>query len=45
MGDGHLAPKEQQALVAMAQAFQIPDATLTPHVQVLMYKNNLSVFG
>lgn len=45
MGDGFLAPNEQQMLVQMAQAFQIPDQHLQPYVQALMIKNNLSVFG
>ena len=45
MGDGFLAPQEQQMLVAMAQYFQIPDAYLQPYVQCLMTKNNLTVFG
>lgn len=45
MGDGHLAGAEQQALVAVQQAFGIPDETLRTQVQTLMAKNNLSVFG
>ncbi len=45
MGDGHLAPQEQNMLVQMAQMFQIPDAHLQPYVQALMIKNNTSVFG
>lgn len=45
MGDGYLAPEEQQRLIQMAQYFQIPDAHLQPYVQALMIKNNLSVFG
>jgi uncharacterized tellurite resistance protein B-like protein len=45
MGDGYLAPEEQQRLAYMAQYFQIPDAHLHPYVQTLMVKNNLSIFG
>ena len=45
MGDGHLGPQEQQMLNQMSQAFQIPEQHLTPCVQTLMMKNNLSVFG
>lgn len=45
MGDGFLAPEEQQRLQYMAQYFQIPDAHLHPYIQTLMVKNNLSVFG
>jgi hypothetical protein len=45
MGDGHLAPQEQQSLIAMQQAFGIPDDALRPAVQTLMAKNNLSPFG
>lgn len=44
MGDGFLAPQEQQMLVMMAQYFQIPDAHLHPYIQAFMLKNNLSVF-
>lgn len=44
MGDGHLAPQEQQMLVQMAQYFQIPDTHLHPYVQAFMIKNNLTVF-
>lgn len=45
MGDGFLAPEEQQRLMYMAQYFQIPETHLTPYIQTLMVKNNLSVFG
>ena len=45
MGDGYLAPEEQQQLQYMAQYFQIPDAHLHPYVQTLMLKNNLNIFG
>jgi uncharacterized tellurite resistance protein B-like protein len=45
MGDGYLAPEEQQQLQYMAQYFQIPDAHLHPYVQTLMVKNNLNIFG
>jgi hypothetical protein len=45
MGDGHLAGEEAQTLVAVQQAFGIPDDVLRPQVQTLMTKNNLSVFG
>jgi uncharacterized tellurite resistance protein B-like protein len=45
MGDGYLAPEEQQRLMYMAQYFQIPDAHLHPYIQTLMVKNNLSIFG
>ncbi|EYF04883.1 tellurite resistance TerB family protein [Chondromyces apiculatus] len=45
MGDGYLAPQEQQMLTQMQQYFQIPDAHLHPYVQAFMIKNNLSVFG
>ena len=45
MGDGYLAPEEQQQLQYMAQYFQIPDAHLHPYVQTLMVKNNLTIFG
>lgn len=45
MGDGYLAPEEQQRLMYMAQYFQIPDAHLHPYIQTLMVKNNLAVFG
>lgn len=45
MGDGYLAPEEQQRLIYMAQYFQIPDAHLQPYIQTLMIKNNLSIFG
>ena len=44
MGDGYLAPEEQQRLMYMAQYFQIPDAHLHPYIQTLMVKNNLSIF-
>ena len=44
MGDGFLAPAEQQRLQLMAQWFQIPDAHLQPYVQTLMLKNNTGVF-
>ncbi|MDI1479851.1 TerB family tellurite resistance protein [Polyangium sp. y55x31] len=44
MGDGYLAPQEQQMLVLMAQVFQIPDAHLHPYIQAFMIKNNLTVF-
>lgn len=45
MGDGYLAPQEQQMLAQMQQFFQIPDAHLHPYVQAFMIKNNLTVFG
>lgn len=45
MGDGFLAPEEQQRLMYMAQFFQIPEAHLNPYIQTLMVKNNLTVFG
>jgi uncharacterized tellurite resistance protein B-like protein len=45
MGDGYLAPEEQQMLVMMQQAFQIPDAHLQPYIQCLALKNNLSVYN
>ncbi|HSN96884.1 MAG TPA: TerB family tellurite resistance protein [Candidatus Nanopelagicales bacterium] len=45
MGDGYLAPQEQQMLTQMQQHFQIPDAHLHPYVQAFMIKNNLTVFG
>ncbi len=45
MGDGYLAPQEQQMLVQMSQYFQIPDAHLHPYIQGFMIKNNLTVFG
>jgi tellurite resistance protein len=45
MSDGHLAPEEQQRLIQMAQYFQIPESHLSPYIQTLMLKNNLSIFG
>lgn len=45
MGDGYLAPEEQQRLMYMAQYFQIPEAHLHPYIQTLMVKNNVSIFG
>ena len=45
MGDGYLAPEEQQQLQYMAQYFQIPEAHLHPYIQTLMLKNNISIFG
>jgi uncharacterized tellurite resistance protein B-like protein len=45
MGDGFLAPEEQQMLVQMQQYFQIPDAHLHPYIQAFTIKNNLSVFN
>ena len=45
MGDGYLAPEEQQRLMYMAQYFQIPDAHLHPYIQTLMVKNNIAIFG
>lgn len=45
MGDGHLAPKEQQMLNQIVQAWQIPEQYLGPYVQALMVKNNVAVFG
>ena len=45
MGDGYLAPEEQQMLVQMQQFFQIPDAHLQPYVQAFTIKNNLTVFN
>ena len=45
MGDGYLAPEEQQMLVQMQQYFQIPDAHLQPYIQAFTIKNNLNVFN
>lgn len=45
MGDGHLAPAEQQMLNQIVQAWQIPEQYLGPYVQALMVKNNVTVFG
>jgi uncharacterized tellurite resistance protein B-like protein len=45
MGDGYLAPEEQQRLMYMAQYFQIPEAHLHPYIQTLMMKNNTSIFN
>ncbi|WP_437807820.1 TerB family tellurite resistance protein [Sorangium sp. So ce1078] len=45
MGDGHLAPAEQQMLNQVVQAWQIPEQYLGPYVQALMVKNNVAVFG
>ena len=45
MGDGYLAPEEQQRLSYMAQYFQIPEAHLHPYIQTLMVKNNIAIFG
>lgn len=45
MGDGHLAPAEQQMLNQIVQAWQIPEQYLGPYVQALMVKNNVAVFG
>jgi len=45
MGDGHLAPSEQQMLQAMSSGWQIPDQYLGPYIQALMVKNNVAVFG
>ncbi len=45
MGDGFLAPEEQQMLIQMQQHFQIPDAHLHPYVQAFTIKNNVSVFN
>jgi uncharacterized tellurite resistance protein B-like protein len=45
MGDGYLAPEEQQRLMRMQQYFQIPDTHLQPYIQAFMMKNNTSVFG
>ena len=45
MGDGYLAPEEQQMLVQMQQYFQIPDAHLQPYIQAFTIKNNLTVFN
>lgn len=45
MGDGFLAPGEQTMLQQMAAAWQIPDQYLSPYVQALMVKNNMTVFN
>ncbi|XXX73477.1 tellurite resistance TerB family protein [Sorangium sp. So ce134] len=45
MGDGHLAPAEQQMLNQIVQSWQIPEQYLGPYVQALMVKNNVAVFG
>ena len=45
MGDGHLAPSEQQMLQQVATAWQIPEQYLGPYIQALMVKNNLAVFA
>ncbi|WP_437981582.1 hypothetical protein [Sorangium sp. So ce117] len=45
MGDGHLAPAEQQMLNQIVQSWQIPEQYLGPCVQALMVKNNVAVFG
>lgn len=45
MGDGYLAPEEQQRLMYMAQYFQIPEPHLQPYIQTLMLKNNTSIFN
>lgn len=45
MGDGYLAPAEQQMLNQLVHAWQIPEQYLGPYVQALMVKNNIGVFG
>lgn len=45
MGDGYLAPSEQQMLNQLVYAWQIPEQYLGPYVQALMVKNNIGVFG
>lgn len=45
MGDGNLAPREMQMLNEMQRAFGIDDQTISPYVQALMTKNNLTPFG
>ncbi len=45
MGDGSLHPREMQMLNEMQRAFGIDDGTISPYVQALMTKNNLTPFG